>query len=298
MGLAAQARPADQVVAVAREDDASTSEVLQAWQSRIPLRTVSVTSPGVVQALNAGVEAVTGDLVAITDDDAVPRTDWLARIERHFAANPGVAGVGGRDWVHHATRLDVGERPLVGRVLWFGRVVGNHHLGVGPPRQVDILKGVNCAYRTALLRDIQFDTTLRGSGAQAHWEIALGLELRRRGWHLLYDPDVAVDHYLASRFDMDQRDQFHPQATSDTAYNLYWAIAAHMQAGERRRLALIWQRSIGTPGEPGAMRDWAGRVLRDGSVRAKAAAARDGRKQARIDFDRWAGHLGTGRRQP
>lgn len=297
-GIAAQTLPAGQVVVVAREDDAATWEILRRWERRLPLATVSVSVPGLVHAVNACLDVVTSELVAITDDDAVPRPDWLARIEGHFAANPDVAGVGGRDWVHSGGPVDPGERRLVGRVLWFGRVVGNHHLGVGPPRQVDILKGVNCAYRAVVLRDVQLDTALRGSGAQVHWEIALGLELRRRGWRLLYDPDVAVDHFLAPRFDIDQRDQFHPQATSDTAYNLYWAIAAHMRAGVRRRLALLWQRSIGTPGEPGAMRDWAGRVLRDGSVRAKAAAARAGRQQARTDFEGWARHSVGGGRQP
>jgi len=51
-----------------------------------------------------------------------------------------VGGVGGRDWVYHGTQLEDGARKVIGRVHWFGRVIGNHHLGVGEPREVDVLK--------------------------------------------------------------------------------------------------------------------------------------------------------------
>ena len=279
-GVAAQARPADQVVVVAREDDAATWEVLRAWQDRLPLRAVSVSEPGLVHALSAGLDAVTGDLVAITDDDAVPRPDWLARIEEHFAADPSVAGVGGRDWVHQGTPVEAGQRQVVGRVLWFGRVVGNHHVGMGPPRPVDVLNGVNCAYRTNAVRAVGFDRRLRGSGAQVHWEMALGLAVRSRGWQLLYDPAVSVDHYPAQRFDVYQRGEFHPQATFDAAHNLYWALAMCMRRGPHRELALAWQRWIGTPGEPGRIRAWWARLRGDAEAQARATAARDGRAAA------------------
>lgn len=282
-GIAAQIRPADQVVAVAREDDQPTWRVLRAWQDRLPLQTVSVSEPGVVHALNMGVEAVVGELVAITDDDAVPRPDWLARIELSFAADPKIAGVGGRDWVHNGPEVDAGQRRLVGRVMWFGRVVGNHHLGVGLPRDVDILKGVNGAYRTELLRCLRLDARLRGQGAQVHWEVALGLELQRRGWRLVYDPEIAVDHYPAARADIDQRGQFVSEATFNSAYNLYWALATHMITGPRRSAALLWQRWIGTPLEPGRIRHLIARLRGRSEVVARARAASAGRQAALRD---------------
>jgi cellulose synthase/poly-beta-1,6-N-acetylglucosamine synthase-like glycosyltransferase len=279
-GITANTRQADQVVVVARVDDARTRDVLARWESSLPMTKVWVAIPGQVQAINAGLDAVTTDITAITDDDAVPRPDWLRRIARHFAADPGAAGVGGRDWVHDGGCPDSRERRLVGRVLWFGRIVGNHHLGVGPARYVDILKGVNGAYRTEVLRRIRLDTNLRGEGAQVHWEVALGLELRQRGWRLIYDPEVAVDHYPAPRFDVDQRDQDHPIATYDAAFNLYWSIAVHMRPGFGQRLALAWQRWIGTPGEPGLTRAALAHWRHDARMQARAAVANDGRAAA------------------
>jgi glycosyltransferase involved in cell wall biosynthesis len=80
--------------------------------------------------MNAGMDAAGGDIIAFTDDDAAPHTDWLEGIEAHFLSDTNIGGVGGRDWVYHGTQLEEGEREVVGQVQWFGRVIGEHHLGV------------------------------------------------------------------------------------------------------------------------------------------------------------------------
>jgi hypothetical protein len=36
---------------------------------------------------------------------------------------------------------------------------------------------------------------LRGSGAQAHFEVAMCLWARKRDWRIVYDPAIVVDHY-------------------------------------------------------------------------------------------------------
>jgi GT2 family glycosyltransferase len=171
----------------------------------------------VVAALNAGLQCVAGDIVSITDDDAAPNTDWLTRIEEHFLQRPEIGGLGGRDYVQ-----GVGaelESARVGVIQWFGRQIGNHHLGVGEARYVDMLKGVNMSFRVAAIGAVRFDERLRGTGAQVHNELAFCLELRRKGWKLLYDPRVAVDHFPAQRFDEDQRSAKSELACSNAAYN-------------------------------------------------------------------------------
>jgi len=89
------------VLVVCRGADEETQAwlVIEKSRARLPLVKVEVTQGGQVAALNAGLDALTGDIVAITDDDAAPRPTWLERIERHFANSPDVGGVGGRDWV-------------------------------------------------------------------------------------------------------------------------------------------------------------------------------------------------------
>ncbi len=253
VALAAQSRPPDKVLVVVRDTDTDTWEMLAAQAfAGLPLTTVSVHVPGQVQALNAGLERVRTDYVAITDDDAAPHVDWLERICAQFDANPNVGGVGGRDFLHLGGALQDGRARVVGKVPTFGKHVGNHHIGYGPPREVDILKGVNGSYRTSALQPIGFDTRLRGTGAQVHWEISLGIALRRAGWRLIYDPKVAVDHYPAPRFDEDQRQGFNARATENMAYNEALIRLEHLSNAERVAF-FWWAMVVGTRVSPGVL---------------------------------------------
>jgi len=203
--LKKQARAPDEVLVVVRDNDAKTWAMLEDISlGHLTLRAAAVTTPGHVAALNAGLDATRGDIITITDDDTAPRPDWLARIENHFQADPRVGGVGGRDWVREGDRVH-DEARVVGKVQWFGRMVGNHHLGVGRPREVDILKGANMSFRRAAVDGIRFDERLRGTGAQQSADCAFCLVVKRAGWRLIYDPAVAVDHYPAPRFLGDSR---------------------------------------------------------------------------------------------
>ncbi|MDR5671407.1 glycosyltransferase, partial [Burkholderia cenocepacia] len=93
-------------IVVARPEDDATHERLAdpAVGGALPLRIVPVDGGGQVAALNKGLDSANGDIVAITDDDAAPRPDWLARIDAVFQADPRVGAVGGRDWVHEKGR--------------------------------------------------------------------------------------------------------------------------------------------------------------------------------------------------
>lgn len=244
--LKQQTRPVDEVLVVVRDTDAETWTLLKEFNpDPLPLRTVAVRVPGVVVAMNAGLDTAQGDIIAITDDDAAPHTDWLARIEAHFRSDERVGGVGGRDWVYHGTQLEDGAREIVGLVQWFGRVVGNHHLGVGEPREVDVIKGVNSSYRRTAIKELRFDERMRGTGAQVHFEIAFSLALRRAGWKLIYDPLVAVDHYPAQRFDEDQRNNFNDIALINAVHNETLVLLEHLSPA-RRTVFLLWAILVGT----------------------------------------------------
>jgi hypothetical protein len=196
-------------------------------------------------ALRAGVASTDTELVATTDDDAVPRPDWLARLLDHFG-DPSVGAAGGRDAVHVGSTVLEPTTSEVGKISIWGKLIGNHHLGMGHPRNVTVLKGVNMAARRKALA---FPERLRGSGAQAHNELAASLWAVRHGWRLIYDPEAVVDHYPGDRFDVDERDGYTPQAVRDSAYNLTAVILSLGPCPAWRRLAfglLIGDR--GTPG--------------------------------------------------
>lgn len=230
---------------VVRDTDTATWNFLAEFApNNLPLQTVTVTQPGVVAALNAGLVAVTGDIVSITDDDAAPHPDWLARINAHFIDSL-VAGVGGRDWVHQGNKILDESRLVVGKLQWFGRVIGNHHLGVGEARQVDVLKGVNMSFRTQAIAGLRFDERMRGTGAQVHFEMAFTLALKRAGWQLIYDPKIAVDHYPAQRFDEDQRHNFNQIALTNLVHNETLILLEHLPT-IRRMIFGFWAIFIGT----------------------------------------------------
>lgn len=249
-GLAAQTRPPDEVLVVVREGDTATWEALDGAPEEVPVRGFAVSEPGVVFALNSAFDTAQSDLVAITDDDAVPRPDWLQRIEAALGADRRLGAVGGRDVVHDEAGSGVGAEPVVGVIRPYGRVVGNHHLGVGGPRRVELLKGVNMAFRREALAGVRIDDRLRGGGAQPHWEIDLCLAVAAGGWELLYDPEIVVDHYPAQRFDEDQRAGRPVGALANEVYNETHALLARLPR-RRAAVAVVYGLVVGTRQAPG-----------------------------------------------
>jgi GT2 family glycosyltransferase len=242
-GLHTQTYRPSTVIVVKRDGDELTENCLA---GSLPLdpQVVSVERGGQMAAMAAGLAANRNPLVAFTDDDAVPRNDWIERLIKPFS-NSEIGGVGGRDVVEvsdPARRESLQE--IVGRVTPWGRLIGNHHIGVGPARYVDVLKGVNCMYRRAA---VAIPSNLRGAGAQVHNEVAIGLHARSNGWKLLYDPQIIVDHYPGERFDVDARSKRAKAATFDVAYNLTLAIGSQGFMPAIRRLIyglLVGDRSL------------------------------------------------------
>jgi hypothetical protein len=218
-GLCRQTLAPERIIVVLRHGDAESDAVVSELDIT-PLRRVTVGRPGVVAAMTAGLAHTTAPLVALTDDDAVPRPDWLERLAAHLD-DERIGAAGGRDVIAGCTDAPTAD---VGRVRWWGGHIGNHHRGEGPAREVAVLKGVNVAFRASALA-LPAPGVLHGQGAEAHWEILVCDHLRRQGLALLYDPAVVVDHRRGRRFDEDDRFAPSPTAIADTAYNLLTATA-------------------------------------------------------------------------
>jgi glycosyltransferase involved in cell wall biosynthesis len=246
-GLKQQMRLADEILLVVRDTDCLTWEFLTSFDPQfLPIKTLIIKVTGVVAAMNFGLDAAQGDIVCFIDDDAVPHNDWLAKIEAHFLADPQLVGLGGRDCIYlEGKNLVEGQKLVVGKLQWFGRMIANHHLGFGKPREVDFLKGVNMSYRREAIKNMHFDHRMKGTGAQAHFEVSFCLSLKRAGCKLLYDPQILVDHYLAERFDEDIRNQFNPVAFFNEVHNETLAILEHFSP-PRRILYMTWAMLIGT----------------------------------------------------
>jgi len=235
-----------ETLVVVRGDDEPSAQVVHARGGTV--RLVTVERPGVVAAMNAGIDASSGDVVALTDDDSAPHEDWLERLVAAYESDGQIAAVGGRDQVYIHGRLYAGSASTVGTVSWFGRVTGNHHIGVGPARDVDVLKGVNLSVRGAVLRRVGIDARLRGVGTEHHWELGLCLTVRRLGFRIVYDPSIVVDHHPQPRIDDSRR--FSSEELSDATYNETLALLEHLPPA-RRVVFLAWASAVGTRSSPG-----------------------------------------------
>jgi hypothetical protein len=160
--------------------------------------------------------------------------------------DPIVGGIGGRDVISGNQDPSTAD---VGHISRWGKVKGNHHRGEGGVREVAVLKGVNSGYRREAL---ELPLNLRGSGVELHWELAVGFRVRERGWRLLYDPQLVVDHYPAAVIEGDHRNVASRQAVKDAVWNQTFIIGSF----DRRLLykRVLTQFLIGTAVAPGVVR--------------------------------------------
>jgi len=250
-GIRRQARFPDEIVIVVRNSDHVTLQYLSSLDLNV-LKIALVERGGMIAALNAGILKSTGAIVALTDDDTVPHPDWLLNMERHYIKRPDVGGVGGRDIVHHGGKPVPPQKRQVGMIRPYGRIIGNHHIGMGDVREVDILKGANMSFRREAIRGLSFDEKLKGTGAQIHNELEFSQAVKKKGWKLLYDPNVLVDHFPAVRFDEDQRHSFNETAFFNAAHNETYAMLKHMRF-MNRIMFLIWVVAVGSKSSPGVV---------------------------------------------
>ncbi|MCK4323791.1 MAG: glycosyltransferase family 2 protein, partial [Armatimonadetes bacterium] len=130
----------DEVVVALRDEDTDSQELLRNWCAANELgarvKTALATKPGQIEAMNCGLAAATAAVVCFTDDDCIPQPQWLTCLARHYA-DASVGGVGGRDIVHRGSKQLSDESRVVGRITWWGRIIGNHHCA-GIEQPVDV----------------------------------------------------------------------------------------------------------------------------------------------------------------
>lgn len=134
-----------EVIVVDNGSSDGTAEAVAACAetSPVPVRLVSESRPGKSWAVNAGIQAVRGAIVAFTDDDVHVHPGWPSAIVDALA-DPAWAGAGGRivpdvegalpRWLS----LDGADRPMH---------LGGFDLGAEPARLVAPPFGANMAFR-------------------------------------------------------------------------------------------------------------------------------------------------------
>jgi glycosyltransferase involved in cell wall biosynthesis len=262
----------DQVVVVRRSEDQAAAQVISSLHRAVDECVVE--EPGVLAAMELGSRRARTDVVAFTDDDAVPRVDWLRYLLASYR-DGAVGAVGGRDVVHHHNGIVRGAAERVGTISILGRVVGRHHLGVGVARQVDHLKGANMSFRRGLLR---FPAGLRGDGAQVFNELAICLAVSDQKQKVVYDPRAQVDHYPGERFDEDRRTRPTLRAAANAAFNESFILFSLRPRNRHVRLAYMVL--IGTHGSPGLVRAVVGAARGEDEIRGRLRTSLRAQREA------------------
>lgn len=186
-------------------DDTRASVERAALSAPMPIRYTEERQPGKAFALNHGLTVVSGDIVALTDDDVIPCPGWLERIASAFQQQPITFAFGRIVPRWPSPRPNAAA--LIGphQEIWgpFGLVDYGPDVTPYRPERIHeqrLPMGANVAFRR--------DVLLRAGG----WRSDLGKpdgsliqgedhEIMLRLWHLglyegLYDPEMAVAHYI------------------------------------------------------------------------------------------------------
>jgi len=254
-GLAAGRRLPEETLIVGHEQDPESGgleALIQPFRARLGARLVWATQAGQIHQMNAGLAQVSGDVVCFTDDDCVPRPEWLERLAAPYR-DPTVGGVGGRDVVHHGNRISEAPGRAVGQITWYGRIVGNHHLCF-PPGLIEVqhLKGANMSFRRTAVPLLDPHMVL-GAGSGSLNDTELSLAVRAQGYRLLYDPEALVDHYPAPRHGGTHRDLNHPEQVYLDAHNWAYCLCKHLP-WERRLAFMVYAFGIGCGNRPGVLK--------------------------------------------
>jgi glycosyltransferase involved in cell wall biosynthesis len=195
--LTLQIRLPDEVVVVYRDEDEQGKKIIHQFESKLPLRKVVVDKPGVIHAENSGLQASSGEVICFLDDDAVAPNHWLELIEQQFEMDKDLAGIGGPDSIVGEDHLRV-DVDIIGKVTWFGKIIGNHHQKGMSLQEVDVLKGVNMSFRKSYIEDLALDDKLHSEhsyGNGSYWELDLCLSVKEKRGKMIFDPYLELDHH-------------------------------------------------------------------------------------------------------
>ena len=148
-------------------------------RSTIDILLIKTVNKNLAASRNVGLPYCTGDIVAMTDDDARVFPDWVAQMKRAHREHPEAGAVGGRV-------LGTNTDSLVGKVAdaitfpsW------------PEPRTVRTLPGVNISYKREVVEQVgqQDETLFRGEDVDYNWRV------KQLGYEIIFDPQIKVYHH-------------------------------------------------------------------------------------------------------
>jgi glycosyltransferase involved in cell wall biosynthesis len=208
-----------------------TRDILDAYRSRLPLTCLLEPRRGQNRARNTGLDAASGDLVVLSDDDTIPRPDWLAAMRRSADTHRAFSVFGG-------VILPAWEAPPAEWLLsWVPQ--GPCFARTGPtleegPVKPSAVFSPNMAVRADVLRaGYRFDESM-GPNGTLHYAMGSETELLRRlgaaGYGAWHSREAVVEHIIHP-FQMTPR----------------WVLGRAVRFGRGQYRLLGWSRAQGAP---------------------------------------------------
>jgi GT2 family glycosyltransferase len=150
-----------------------------AIRNSIEVKLIKTVNKNLAASRNVGLPHCTGDLIAMTDDDAEVFPDWVTQMKRLHAEHPEAGAVGGRI-------IGANSDSFISRLA--DQVTFN---SPSTARSVRTLPGVNISYKRDVVEQIgpQDDTLFRGEDVDYNWRV------KKLDYEIYYDPSVRVLHH-------------------------------------------------------------------------------------------------------
>ncbi|MBU2611257.1 MAG: sugar transferase [Chloroflexi bacterium] len=161
-------------------DDGSTDKTEELAES-LGVRVIRQANAGPAAARNAGARQARGEIIAFTDADCAPVSDWLQHLTTPFSSSEIVAAKG-------AYRTD--QRSLVARFVQ--QEYESKYARLAQQRFIDFIDTYSAAYRREVfLENGGFDTAFPVPSVE---DQEFSFRLARKGYRMVFAPQAIVFH--------------------------------------------------------------------------------------------------------
>ena len=131
------------------------------------------------------------------------------------------------------------------------------------------------SFRREIARRLEFDMALNRNVAQGY-EVDLGLQARRMGWRIIFDPAIAIRHYSAPRETVGLRSWTDTESAHWYAFNQA-RVALRRLPPLHRSISFAYQMTVGERHAPGLLPLALGPLARRLGFEVEAGPRRDQR---------------------
>lgn len=170
-------------------DNGSTDNSLEIVKRYPSVKLLFESKKGPAAARNKGISYAKGELIAFTDSDCEVEKNWLEKFFKYIEDNPEIAAIGGG--VVNPYPRDI--IAIASEITDFGEQVSSDKNYL---RYTYAVPTNNICYRREILEEVgYFDEDFELTGGE---DISLNWKIIKRGYRILFNPDIKVIHYHRS----------------------------------------------------------------------------------------------------